>query len=109
MNKILILLFIGILFSSCTPKKYDVIKKEDVVTSQDAKFIDVISAIEGYQDDNILDYTGDSWSVAVRNLETDDIYYFDSGNNFHNFFPGQHYWKFFRLFGASDVNFLFTF
>ncbi|MBP7088307.1 MAG: hypothetical protein KBB01_03305 [Candidatus Omnitrophica bacterium] len=80
--RILILLLIGIIVSSCNPPKYDIIKKEDITISKDAKFIDVVSVMESHKDNDIIEYSGSSWTVAVRNLETGDTYYFDSANNF---------------------------
>ena len=82
MKKLLILLFIGMLFYGCAQKKDDIITDKERVISEDVKFIDVIAAMEAYEADSVLEYSGAPWSVAVRNLKTDYIYYFDSNNNF---------------------------
>ena len=62
---------------------YEVMAKDKTVEPAQAKqMIDVVALLENQDPDNIAEFGGGLWSIAVKNLATQYTYYYDSANNF---------------------------
>jgi len=70
-SKFMLLPLLLVFIFACSQGEQQVIQKEEKETK-----------IQSQLDDEIKEFSGSSWAIAVRNIKSDYLYYYDSNNNF---------------------------
>ena len=83
MRRVIILVIGSLLILACQKESYQVVTNPNKTGSVNAKdIIDITATLEGYGEDNIPEFSGGSWAIAVGNPRTGYIYYYDASNKF---------------------------
>ena len=96
-SKFMLLPLLLVFIFACSQGEQQVIQKEEKETkiqSQldddksikkeifERKIVDLAALLQDHMDDEIKEFSGSSWAIAVRNIKSDYLYYYDSNNNF---------------------------